>query len=58
MGKAELKDRVVADFEMERLSLCVMANSTAEVAFDECMSYVKFLISITAFNTFLPFFYS
>jgi len=32
---------IMSNFEMERLSLCVMANSTAEVAFDECMKYVK-----------------
>ena len=32
---------IMSNFEMERLSLCVMANSTAEVAFDECMKYVR-----------------
>ena len=32
---------IMSNFEMERLSLCVMANSTAQVAFDECMKYVR-----------------
>jgi len=32
---------IMSNFEMERLSLCVMANSTAEVAFDECMKFVR-----------------
>jgi acyl-CoA dehydrogenase len=32
---------IMSNFEMERLNLCIMANTTAEMAFDECMKYVK-----------------
>jgi len=32
---------IMSNFELERLNLCVMANSTAEVALDACMKYVK-----------------
>lgn len=32
---------IMANFEMERLSLCVMANMTSELALEEAMSYVK-----------------
>jgi acyl-CoA dehydrogenase len=32
---------IMSNFEMERLSLCVMANMTAQIAFEECMKYVK-----------------
>jgi len=32
---------IMSNFELERLSLCVMANTTAEVALDECLKYVK-----------------
>lgn len=32
---------IMANFEMERLSLCVMANMTAQIAFEESLQYVK-----------------
>jgi len=32
---------IMSNFEMERLSLCVMANMTSEIALDEAMTYVK-----------------
>jgi len=32
---------IMTNFELERLSLCVMANSTAEIALDQCLSYVR-----------------
>ena len=32
---------IMANFEMERLSLCVMANMTSELALEEAMNYVK-----------------
>jgi acyl-CoA dehydrogenase len=32
---------IMSNFEMERLSLCVMANTTAEIALEECLKYVK-----------------
>lgn len=32
---------IMANFEMERLSLCVMANMTSELALEEAMHYVK-----------------
>jgi len=32
---------IMSNFELERLSLCVMANTTAEIALDECLRYVK-----------------
>ncbi|KZY74062.1 acyl-CoA dehydrogenase, partial [Oleiphilus sp. HI0065] len=32
---------IMSNFEMERLSLCVMANMTAELALEESLKYVK-----------------
>ena len=32
---------IMSNFEMERLSLCVMANMTAQIALEECLTYVK-----------------
>tara|TARA_R110002072_G_scaffold172728_1_gene326971 strand:- start:53959 stop:55104 length:1146 start_codon:yes stop_codon:yes gene_type:complete len=32
---------IMSNFEMERLSLCVMANMTSEIALEESMRYVK-----------------
>ncbi|KZY64949.1 acyl-CoA dehydrogenase family protein, partial [Oleiphilus sp. HI0066] len=32
---------IMSNFEMERLSLCVMANMTSELALDEALAYVK-----------------
>lgn len=32
---------IMSNFEMERLSLCVMANMTSELALEEALSYVK-----------------
>lgn len=32
---------IMSNFEMERLSLCVMANMTAQLAFEESIRYVK-----------------
>tara|TARA_R110001592_G_scaffold137324_1_gene355234 strand:- start:19146 stop:20294 length:1149 start_codon:yes stop_codon:yes gene_type:complete len=32
---------IMSNFEMERLSLCVMANMTSELALEESLSYVK-----------------
>lgn len=32
---------IMSNFEMERLNLCVMANMTAELAFEEALRYVK-----------------
>jgi len=32
---------IMSNFELERLSLCIMANTTAEIALDECLKYVK-----------------
>ena len=32
---------IMSNFEMERLSLCIMANMTAQIAFEESLKYVK-----------------
>lgn len=32
---------IMSNFEMERLSLCIMANMTSELALDEALRYVK-----------------
>ena len=32
---------IMSNFEMERLSLCVMANMTAQIAFEESLRYVQ-----------------
>lgn len=32
---------IMSNFQMERLSLCIIANTTAEIALEECMRYVR-----------------
>jgi len=32
---------IMSNFERERLSLCVMANMTSEIAIEQCLDYVK-----------------
>lgn len=32
---------IMSNFAMERLSLCIMANTTSEIALEQCLTYVK-----------------